>query len=58
MGSSFLLYINKNSIHPFQKKNLQNHICYSHYFHIIGDNHQPNSRGLYTLYKGSLLKVG
>ena len=20
----------------------------SHYFHIIGDGHQPNSRGLYT----------
>ena len=23
----------------------------SHYFHIIGDGHQPNSRGLYTHYK-------
>ena len=30
----------------------------SHYFHIIGDCHQPNSRGLYTHYKDSLLKVG
>ena len=30
----------------------------SHYFHIIGDGHQPNSRGLYTHYKGFLLKVG
>ena len=30
----------------------------SHYFHIIGDGHQPNSRGLYTHYKDSLLKVG
>ena len=25
---------------------------------IIGDGHQPNSRGLYTHYKDSLLKVG
>ena len=24
---------------------------FSHYFHIIGDGHQPNSRGLYTHYK-------
>ena len=23
------------------------------YFHIIGDGHQPNSRGLYTHYKDS-----
>ena len=23
----------------------------SHYFHIMGDGHQPNSRGLYTHYK-------
>ena len=31
----------------------------SHYFHIIGDGHQPNSsKGLYTRYKDSLLKVG
>ncbi len=30
----------------------------SHYFHIIGDGHQPNSRGLYTHCKDSLLKVG
>ena len=30
----------------------------SHYFHIIGDGHQPTSRGLYTHYKDSLLKVG
>ena len=30
----------------------------STYFHIIGDGHQPNSRGLYTHYKDSLLKVG
>ena len=30
----------------------------SHYFHIIGDGHQPNSRGLYTHYKDSLLKGG
>ena len=28
------------------------------YFHIIGDGHQPNSRGLYTHYKDSLLKGG
>ena len=37
------------------------HMCQglnSHYFHIIGDGHQPNSRGLYTHYKDSLLKVG
>ena len=25
---------------------------------VIGDGHQPNSRGLYTHYKDSLLKVG
>ena len=25
----------------------------SHYFHVIGDGHQPNSRGLYTHYKDS-----
>ena len=25
----------------------------SHYFHIIGDGHQPNRRGLYTHYKDS-----
>ncbi len=32
------------------------HVCQglnSHYFHIIGDGHQPNSRGLYTHYKDS-----
>ena len=32
------------------------HVCqglFSHYFHIIGDGHQPNSRGLYTHYKDS-----
>ena len=35
------------------------YICYmcqglnSHYFHIIGDVHQPNSRGLYTHCKDS-----
>ena len=37
------------------------HLCYglnSHYFHTIGDGHQPNSRGLYTHYKDSLWKVG
>ena len=37
------------------------HMCQglnSHYFHIIGDGHQPNCRGLYTQYKDSLLKVG
>ena len=30
----------------------------SHYFHIIGDGHQPNSRGLYiyTHYKDSVIK--
>ena len=27
-------------------------------FNVIGDGHQPNSRGLYTHYKDSLLKVG
>ena len=31
----------------------------SHYFHIIGDGHQPNSRGFIgPHYKDSLLKVG
>ena len=32
------------------------HVCQglnSHYFHIIEDGHQPNSRGLYTHYKDS-----
>ena len=29
----------------------------SHYFHIVGDGHQPNNSGLYTHYKDSLLKV-
>ncbi len=27
----------------------------SHYFHIIGDGHQPNSSGFYTHYKEFLL---
>ena len=27
-------------------------------FHIIGDGHQPNHRGLYANYKDSLFKVG
>ena len=40
-----------------------NHMCQglnSHYFHIIGDGHQPNGRRLYTHYKdsGFLLKGG
>ena len=33
-----------------------NYMCQglnSHYFHIIGDVHQPTSRGLYTHYKDS-----
>ena len=30
----------------------------SHYLHIIGDGHQPNSRGLYTHYKDSVIKGG
>ena len=33
----------------------------SHYSHIVGDGHQPNNSGLYTIdthYKDSLLKVG
>ncbi len=37
------------------------HVCQglnSHYFHIIGDGHQPNSRGLYTHYKDSVIKGG
>ena len=37
------------------------HMCQglnSHYFHTIGDGHQPNSRGLYTHYQDSLLKGG
>ena len=38
---------------PFVRSGLN-----SHYFHIIGDGHQPNSRGLCTHYKDSLLKVG
>ncbi len=40
-------------IHPYVRSGLN-----SHYFHIIGDGHQPNSRGLYTHYKDSLLKGG
>ena len=34
-------------------KKKRNQMCQglnSHYFHIIGDGHQPNSRGLYTHY--------
>ena len=37
------------------------HVCWgldSHWFPVVGDGHQPNSRGLYTHYKDSLLKVG
>ena len=30
----------------------------SHYFHIIGDGHQPNNRVLYTNYKDSVIKGG
>ena len=30
----------------------------SHYFHVIGEGHQPNSGGVYSHYKDSLLKVG
>ncbi len=30
----------------------------SHCFPMVGDGHQPNSRGLYTHYKDSLLKIG
>ena len=40
----------------FEVKQLWCHLCQglnSHYFHIIGDGHQPNSRGLYTHYKDS-----
>ena len=36
------------------------HVCQdlnSHYFHIVGDGHQPNNRTLYAHYKDSLLKV-
>ena len=29
-----------------------------HDFHVIGDGHQPNSRGLYTHYKDSVIKGG
>ena len=35
---------------------VQPHMCQglnSHYFHIIWDGHQPNSRGLYTHYMDS-----
>ena len=37
------------------------HMCWglnSYSFHIVGDGHQPNSRGLYTGYKDSPLEVG
>ena len=37
-------------------KPYMDHMCQglnSHYFHIIGDGHQPNSIGLYTHYKDS-----
>ena len=30
----------------------------SHWFPLVGDGHKPNSSGLYTHYKDSLLKVG
>ena len=38
------------------EEELYNDLCQglnSHYFHIIGDGYQPNSRGLYTHYKDS-----
>ena len=42
----------------FSYDSLLSYVCQglnlnSHYFHIIGDGHQPNSRGLYTQYKDS-----
>ena len=40
---------------------LKCHMCWgldSQCFHIRGDGHQPNSRGLFTHYKDSLLKLG
>ena len=30
----------------------------THWFPVLGGSHQPNSSGLYTYYKNSLLKVG
>ena len=45
--------------HPVPLNTWFDSYCYmcqglnSHYFHIIGDGHQPNSRGLYTHYKDS-----
>ena len=43
----------KSGFPPYVRSGLN-----SHYFRMIGDGHQPNSRGLYTHYKDSLLKVG
>ena len=40
----------------FEKGNIYIYVCQglnSHYFHIVGDGHQPNSRGLFTHYKDS-----
>ena len=45
-----------NFIFLMQKKHILSYLCQglnSHYFHIRGDGHQPNSRGLYTHYKDS-----
>ena len=49
----------KPSVDPLPP--VTHHMCLglnSHYFHIIGDGHQPNSRGLYTHYKDSVIKGG
>ena len=47
----FQVYNTNSCVHMCQGLN-------SHYFHIIGDGHRPNSRGLYAHYKDSYQKVG
>ena len=42
-------------------KGVSFHLCLglnSLCFHVIGDGHQPNSRGLYAHYKDSVIKGG
>ena len=52
IGDRITLLVRGDQVHPgyllYMCQGLK-----SHYFHIIGDGHQPNSRGLYTHYKDS-----
>ena len=58
--SAYVVFFSEGEL-PFGGPGLRSvgvflHMCQglnSHYFHIVGDGHQPNSRGLYTHYKDS-----